>query len=70
MVQQLIRSHITELISSRLRRRHSAGLPPVGEDDSHYKIYQCIINSDEKALRRANDEMLGIVPIQGLDGFE
>ena len=70
MVQQLIRSHITELVGGRLLRRHNAGLPPVGEDDSHYKIYQCIINSDEEALRRANDEMLGIVPIQGLDVFE
>lgn len=70
MVQQLVRSHITELISSRNRRRYEAGLPFLGEDDTHTKIYNCIINSDTEALRSVNEEMLGIVPIPGMDVFE
>ena len=70
MVQQLIRSHITELISTRNRRRYEAGLPFIGEDDTHNKIYNCIIHSDIEALRAANEEMLGIVPVQGMDVIE
>lgn len=70
MVQQLIRGHITELVSSRVRRRHEAGLPPLGENDTHSKIYSCIVDSDTDALRRAMDEMLGLVPVEGIDFFE
>lgn len=70
MVQQLIREHITQLVSSRVHRRHKAGLPPLSENDTHVKIYNCIINSDIDALRRANEEMLGIVPVAGMDFFE
>lgn len=70
MVQQLIRGHINQLVSGRTRRRKEAGLPPYGDDDTHKKIYDCIINCDEDALRRAMDEMLGIVPVKGMDIFD
>lgn len=70
MVQQLVRGHITELISTRCHRRKEAGLPPLGENDTHNQIYSCIINSDMDALRKATQEMLGIIPIQGLDVFD
>lgn len=70
MVQQLIRSHIMELQRKRLHRRHDAGLPPLHEDDTHCKIYNCIIHADLEALRRANEEMLGLSPQQGLDIFD
>lgn len=70
MVQQLVRGHITELVSARCHRRKEAGLPPLGENDTHNQIYNCIINSDMDALRKATQEMLGIIPIQGLDVFE
>jgi GntR family transcriptional repressor for pyruvate dehydrogenase complex len=69
MVQQLIRSHITELVSTRVHRRAEAGLPPLGESDAHNKIYSCIINSDTTALRQITDELLGIVPVEGMDIF-
>lgn len=70
MVQQLIREHITQLVRARVHRRYEAGLPPLGENDTHVKIYNCILNSDVDALRRANEEMLGIVPVEGMDFFE
>lgn len=70
MVQQLIREHITQMVSARVHRRYEAGLPPLGENDTHIKIYNCILNADVDALRRANEEMLGIVPAKGLDFFE
>lgn len=70
MVQQLIRGHITELVSSRCRRRHEAGWPPLGENDTHNEIYNCIVTSNMEALRRINDEMLGIIPVKGMDVFE
>ncbi|WP_326974576.1 FadR/GntR family transcriptional regulator [Caproicibacter sp. BJN0012] len=70
MVQQLIRGHITELVSTRAHRRRNAGLSPLGKSDTHNKIYNCIINSDLEALHQANEEMLGIVPVQGLDVFD
>jgi len=70
MVQQLIRSHITQLISTRAHRRHEVGLPPWGESDTHNKIYDCIIKSDTDALRQAMDEMLGIIPVKGIDIFD
>lgn len=70
MVQQLIRGHITQLIRSRSRRRHESGLPYQTDSDTHNRIYDCIIHSDVDALRRAMDEMVGIVPIKGLDPEE
>jgi len=70
MVQQLIRSHITQLVSKRARGRAEAGLPPLGENDTHNKIYNCIINSDTTALRQVTDELLGITPVKGMDVFD
>ncbi len=70
MVQQLIRDHIMQLISTRAHRRNEMGLPPLGESDTHNKIYDCIIKSDTTALRQAADELLGIVPVKGIDVFD
>lgn len=70
MVQQLIRSHITQLLSTRIHRRAEAGLPPLGESDSHNKIYYCIINADTSALRQVTDEMLGLTLVKGIDIFD
>lgn len=69
MVQQLIRSHITQLVRARAHRRAEAGLPPLGESDTHNKIYSCIINSDTAVLRQITDELLGIKPVEGMDFF-
>ncbi|CAB1240361.1 MAG: FadR/GntR family transcriptional regulator [Oscillospiraceae bacterium] len=69
MVQQLIRSNITQLVRARVHRRFEAGLPPLGESDTHNKIYNCIINSDPTLLREITDELLGIKPVEGMDVF-
>ncbi|WP_411677641.1 FadR/GntR family transcriptional regulator [Caproicibacter sp.] len=69
MVQQLIRRHITQLVRARAHRRAEAGLPPLGENDTHNKIYNCIISSDTAALRQITDELLGITPVEGMDVF-
>lgn len=69
MVQQLIRSHITQLVSARAHRRAEVGLPPLGESDTHNEIYNCIINSDSTLLREITDELLGIKPVEGMDFF-
>ncbi|MCI1961077.1 MAG: FadR family transcriptional regulator [Clostridiales bacterium] len=69
MVQQLIRSNITQLVRTRTHRRAEAGLPPLGESDTHNKIYNCIINSDPTLLREITDELLGIKPVEGMDVF-
>ncbi|WP_455581487.1 FadR/GntR family transcriptional regulator [Dysosmobacter sp.] len=70
MVQQLIRSHITNLVSRRSVQRKNAGLPPLGENDTHNKIYDCIINSDMETLHQLMEELLGIIPAKGLDIFD
>lgn len=69
MVQQLIRSNITQLVRTRAHLRAEAGLPPLGESDTHNKIYSCIINSDTAVLRQITDELLGIKPVEGMDFF-
>ena len=69
MVQQLIRSNIAQLVRTRAHRRAEAGLPPLGESDTHNKIYSCIINSDTTVLRQITDELLGIKPVEGIDFF-
>ena len=70
MVQQLIRRHITQLISTRSKRRREAGLPPEFSNDTHPQIYNSIVHGDAEAARRAREELLGIVPIHGLDVFD
>jgi len=71
MVHQLIRGHITKLISKRLQARKNAGLPTVPlEEDTHYKIYMGILHSDTEALHQAAEEVLAIVPVPGMDIFE
>ena len=70
MVQHLIRRYISERQRQTLHRRKEAGLPPLGENDTHVKIYDCIRNADLDALRRAHEEMLGIRKMPGIDVFD
>ncbi|WP_290883392.1 FadR/GntR family transcriptional regulator [Anaerotruncus sp.] len=70
MVQQLIRSHITKMISTRAHRRQEQGLPPIGENDLHFRIYQCVLQADTDGSREAVEGLLGIVSVPGLDEFE
>lgn len=70
MVRRVVCSHIKELVRRRVHSRTDAGLPPAQGTDSHTKIYNCIINSDVEALRQVTDEMLGIVPIHGVDDMD
>lgn len=70
MVQQLIRSHITKMISTRSHRREEQGLPPLGENDLHFRLYQCVMQADTDGSREAVEGLLGIVPIPGLDEFD
>ncbi len=64
MVQQLIRSHIARLLHMNLSQRHAAGLPPLGNDDPHCKMYRSIVNADTTLLRQITDEMLALTPIE------
>lgn len=70
MVQQLIRRHITQLLSTRAHRRRDAGIKADIADDTHDRIYQGIIRADREAVRKAREEVLGIIPIHGLDIFD
>lgn len=70
MVQQLIRRHITQLISTRSKRRQEAGLPPSFSEDTHLQIYRSIVHGDVETARRAREELLGIIPIPGMDVFD
>ena len=70
MVQQLIRSHITEMISKRSHLRQERGLPPLGENDLHNRIYECFLQSDIDGSRESIEGLLGIVSVPGLDEFE
>ena len=64
MVQQLIRSHIASLLHMNLSQPHAAGLPPLGNDDPHCKMYRSIVNADTTLLRQITDEMLALTPIE------
>lgn len=70
MVQQLIHSHITQLLSTRARRRKQAGLSVKLPDDTHARIYEGLMNADVEAVRRAREETLGIQPLHGTDVFD
>ena len=64
MVQQLIRQHISKLVYIRT---HEAGWAPQEQHDTHLKVFNSIVNADPDAARQANREMLGIVPIAGVE---
>ena len=70
MVQQLIRGHIMELLSTRSRRRKEKGLPPLRENDTHNQLYDYIVQSDMEGAKKAMEEILGIIPSPGLDVFD
>lgn len=70
MVQELIRGNIMQLLETRIKNRQKAGLPPILDEDSHNEIYNCIVNKDVDRLAKSRMEVLGILPIKGLDIFE
>lgn len=70
MVQQLIRHHITQLISTRSKHRREAGLPQEISEDIHSQIYRSIVHGDAETARRAREELLGIIPMSGMDVFD
>lgn len=71
MLQQPVRRHILEQISSRTKRRSDSGLPPLtNESDLHTEMYNGIMNGDKEEARTATEKILGIRPIYGLDTFD
>ncbi|RCX10534.1 GntR family transcriptional repressor for pyruvate dehydrogenase complex [Anaerobacterium chartisolvens] len=70
IVHQLIRRHITKLLSTRAHRMRDAGIEAGILDDTHDRIYQGIITADREIVRKAREEVLGIVPIHGVDVFD
>ncbi len=70
MVQTLIREHIKVLLSRRVHNRAEAGLPQELVNETHERIYQAIINADTDAIQQLCAEMVGIVPVPGMDIFD
>ncbi|MDC7249632.1 MAG: GntR family transcriptional regulator, partial [Sphaerochaetaceae bacterium] len=70
MVQELIRKHIMELISKRAHNRKAAGLDLAKFSDTHEKMYQSIVNGDIEAANKARKQVLGIIPVHGIDYFD
>ena len=70
MVEQLVRSHITKMVSTRAHLRQEQGLPALGENDLHNDIYQCVLQSDTERSRKVVEKILGVVTVPGLDEFD
>lgn len=64
MIQQLIRQHISKLVYVRT---HKSGWLPQEQHDTHLKMYNSIVNANMDSARQANEEMLGIRPIEGVE---
>lgn len=69
MITQLVRRNIAKMISGRAHRRAAAGLAPGPDLDTHIKIYESILHGDAEAARYAREELLGIIPVEGMDVF-
>ena len=70
MVQVLIREHIKRLLSRRVHARAEAGLPQTLVNETHEEIYQAIRDSNADVIERLCEEMLGMVPVPGMDIFD
>ena len=70
MVQVLIREHIKRLLSRRAHARAEAGLPQTLVNETHEEIYQAIRDSNADVIERLCEEMLGMVPVPGMDIFD
>jgi len=64
MIQQLIRQHIRKLVYTRTRKN---GWLPQEQHDTHLKMYNSIVDANVDSARQANQEMLGVRPIEGLE---
>jgi len=62
LVKVLVREHIKQLISKRLRHRKEKNLPLINPNDTHNRIYEAIKNSDKSAVKELTYEMLNVVP--------
>ncbi|MDO4265835.1 MAG: GntR family transcriptional regulator [Eubacteriales bacterium] len=72
MVQQLIRGHIAELVSTRMKKRRDQGLSPTLSDnlDTHARIYEAVVAHDFSQVEEDVAEMVQIKPIKGMDMFD
>lgn len=72
MVQQLIRSHIKDIISSRMSKKHERGISIIVDEanDTHERIYRAIISGDTDVVKELSEEMIGIRPIKNMDIFD
>lgn len=70
MTQELVRQNIMKLFYERSIRRKKNGLPPLGNEELHHQIYECIKKHDEKMADDLIGKMLGIIPVLGLDDFD
>lgn len=69
MVQVLIRDHIKQLLSRRVHARYERGLPVAPSSDTHTQIYEAIISKNTEIAAHLISELLGIVPVEGMDIF-
>ena len=70
MTQELVRQNIMKLFYERSIRRKKNGLPPLGNEELHHQIYECIKKHDEKMADDLIGKMLGIIPVLVLDDFD
>jgi len=70
MVQQLIRNHIMQLMSTRAHRRRDAGMGTSIIPDTHEDMYLSIVEGDIEAAKKSREQTLGIIPIHGMDIFD
>ena len=70
MVQVLIREHIKRLLSRRARARAEAGLPHTLVNETHEEIYRAIRDANADVVERLCAEMLGLIPVPGMDVFD
>ncbi|MGO5115456.1 FadR/GntR family transcriptional regulator [Candidatus Avoscillospira sp. LCP25S3_F1] len=70
MVQVLIREHIKRLLSRRTQAREEQGLPQNLINETHEEIYRAIRDSNANVVERLCAEMLGIIPVPGMDIFD
>lgn len=58
------------MISKRSHLRQERGRPPLGENDLHNRIYQCVLQSDINGSREKIEGLLDIVSVPSLDEFD
>lgn len=67
MVQKVIRSHISKLISIRIQEMSTKAIE---QTDTHHKIYDGIVAGDYQLAIKASQEILGVIPLEGVEDEE